>query len=164
MRLASCAGFRADVLPAIARHGATTELGDEVPFSTGFGSADRSLVALVVAAARRRRAVHPLTIDEIFTSDAALDASAVAITVLRPIAVDALAAIDDLALSGLWREVSTSLGDREPLPSALGQSIRELVVQCRAAVANGWEVFVVEDRRTEARSRLPGSADGPRGA
>src|SRR5690606_11302416 len=146
-RLATCAGFRADLLPAIAAQGATLELGDEVPFSTNFGPADRGLIAVVVAAARRLRDATPLAVDEIFAAACETRGSPIVARPLRPAAVAALACFGDLAVSGPWNEVWTRLGHDGPVPPSLGQPIRELVVQCRAAVANGWEVFVVEDGR-----------------
>jgi hypothetical protein len=152
---ATCAGFRAEVLPAIAAHGASVELGDELPFTELFAGEDRGLVVVLVAVAVRLRGAVPLAVEEILGAPLSGPGAPV-VRLLHRAAVDALAAIDDLSLAALWTEALAQLGRPGTPPPDLSQAIRGLVVQCRAAVANGWEVFVVEvDEAAPRNGRNP---------
>lgn len=140
--LATCAGFPADVLPAIAACGTGVELGDHVPFAESFGARDRSILAVLVATALRLGDRVPLAVEEMFGPP--IPRGAAVARSLAPAAVSALAAFDDLRLARLWNASWQALGATGAVPADLTQAIRGLVVQCRAAVSNGWEVFVVE--------------------
>lgn len=143
-RLATCAGFRHDVLEAIRAHGARIELGDHVPFTEVFGDGDRGLVALLVATANRLRDDLPLAFEEMF-GPVCVEQDTVHARPLTRAAFAVLAAFDDLALSALWTAAWSALGHAGSPPGEWTEPIRGLVVQCRAAQANGWEVFVVEE-------------------
>ena len=61
-------------------------------------------------------------------------------------AVGAFAKIGDTAMARVWDAAFEQFGRPLPVQADLTQAIRGFIVQCRAAVANGWEVFVVERR------------------
>jgi hypothetical protein len=144
--LATCAGFRGDVLPEIVACGPTVELGDHVPFTELYPGQDRGLLLVVVAAAVRAGNGLPLAVDEMIGAEIPEVGDALRVLTVTRAAVAAVAEIGDTAMARVWDGAWEQLGRPLPVPADLTQSIRGFIVQCRAAVANGWEVFVVERR------------------
>lgn len=149
--LATCAGFRTDVLPAIVDCGPSVELGDHVPFTELYPGHDRGLLLVVVAAAVRVSDGLPLAVDEMIGAEVPDVGEDVRVLTVTRAAVAAVAQIGDTAMARVWDGAWEQLGRPLPVPADLTQAIRGFVVQCRAAVANGWEVFVVERREPGPR-------------
>jgi len=143
---ATCAGFRGDVLPAVLESGPTVELGDHVPFTELFPGQDRGLLLVVIAAAVRVGDGLPLAVDEMLGAEVPDVGDGLRVLTVTRAAVEAVARIGDTGMARVWNGAWEQLGRALPVPADLTQSIRGFIVQCRAAVANGWEVFVVERR------------------
>ena len=144
--LATCSGFRDDVLPAVVACGPSVELGDHVPFTELFPDQDRALLFVLVAAAVRVNDGLPLAVDEILGPEVPHASDTVRASTVTRAAVGAVAKIGDTAMARVWDAAFEQFGRPLPVPADLTQAIRGFIVQCRAAVANGWEVFVVERR------------------
>ncbi|MEY2983259.1 MAG: hypothetical protein RL562_3486 [Planctomycetota bacterium] len=144
--LATCAGFRDDVLPAVIACGPSVELGDHVPFTELFPGQDRGLLLVVIAASVRVGDGLPLAVDEMIGAEVPGVGESLRVLTVTRAAVEAVARIGDTGMARVWEGAWEQLGRVLPVPADLTQSIRGFVVQCRAAVANGWEVFVIERR------------------
>ena len=124
-----CAGFPSDLVAAIAGCPPDGQLADFVAFHDVFEGVDREAVGELFATAG---ASDPWTGGPLREADG--------FWLLPAGCVATLARIDDLALGGLRRAWWARLGHEGEPPADLGQAVRGLVVQCRAALANGWVV------------------------
>ncbi|MBK8975948.1 MAG: hypothetical protein IPM29_08475 [Planctomycetes bacterium] len=135
VRSAVVAGFEGDLLEAVRRHGLRVTLGDEVPFTELLPVDAAAVVALAGPAAASGD--PPGIAREI-------DCGEVRMAVLARAVVDALAAVDDLQLAARRDAWWAARAADAPLPPALADGVRGVVVQCRAARLNNWIVAVVE--------------------
>lgn len=138
---ALAAGFIEDLLPALEECEFGVDLRDVLPFVelVGEGGAARVHAAVDIATAD---AASPS-----FTADRVVGDHRVA--KLHPVAVTALARFDDLALPALYRSVAQRRCEPAVSPQLAGE-IRGLVILCRCAVANGWEVLAIAPGRSPA--------------
>jgi hypothetical protein len=131
---ALAAGFAADLCTALEDCGFGVDLRDILPFVelVGEGGAARVHAAVAIATAD---ASSPA-----FTTDRVVGDHRVAM--LHRAAVAALARFDDLALPALYRAVAQRRFEPAVSPRLAGE-IRGLVILCRCAIANGWEVLAI---------------------
>ncbi|MGE0143034.1 MAG: hypothetical protein AB7I19_04990 [Planctomycetota bacterium] len=139
--VALAAGFAADLGAAIENCGREEDLRDVLPFVelVGDGAAERIDAAVEFARGG--------TSTSTFASERTLGCYRV--TALRAEAVAALARFDDLALPALYRAVALRHGETSVSPRLAGE-IRGLVILCRCAIANGWQVLAIASDRSQA--------------
>ena len=137
---AICTGFLDELVTVLREDGEREPLADILPFVEGCDARfePRLRAALVSAGAVFGQQVPEHVLGVPFPIGPTIRGRR-----LDPAAVALLALHDDLALGRLYRETSASCGEGAVTPELAGQ-LRALVIQCRAAVANGWVVLVVE--------------------
>lgn len=148
---AICAGFREDLLAVLREAGEREPLADLLPFVEPCGSEFEGLLvaALDAAAVRFEQRIPQQVFGERIVVTPTIDA--------RPLlesGIRLLAKHDDLALGALYRAVVTRRGLAD-VSAPLAALLRALVVQCRAAVANGWDVLLLDTVRPGAGERGP---------
>ena len=138
-----CAGFPDDLSHALAECPADGVLGDYLPFHEVLRGVDEHALQLLFAAAAeiggRQRPGDAAVFGAALGDGVAAEARH-----LDKRCVDLLAAFDDTAIGTLRRAWHQKLGGEGDLDPDLGQGLRGLVIQCRAAVTNGWVVVACE--------------------
>ena len=138
---AICAGFRDDVFATLRESGDTEPLADILPFVAPCGDEfEGLLVAALDAAALRFGQPVPLAV----LGEGIAVTPSIRARQLLPLAVALLARHDDLALGALYRAVVARKGLAK-VDAPLADVLRALVVQCRAALADNWEVFLLDE-------------------
>ncbi len=137
---AICTGFRDELVATLRELGDTEPLADVLPFVEACGAdfADLADAAVSIAAARFG-VVAPRMV---FGANEAITPK-IRVRRLSKDAFTLLARYDDLALGGLYRAVATMRGLGAPTPDLAGL-LRAFVIHCRASLANGWDVLLLE--------------------
>ncbi|MFO1053354.1 MAG: hypothetical protein U1F36_14165 [Planctomycetota bacterium] len=134
------AGFLEDLVEILGADGDREPLADLLPFVEACDARfEVRCVAALDSAARRFGVAAPIA----FPGEPFAIGRAIRARRLSPSAVALLARLDDLALGLLYRETASACGESSVAPELAGL-LRALVIQCRAATANGWVVLLLE--------------------